>query len=138
MKTSDDFGAQGELPSHPELLDWLAVSWRQDGWDTKGLIRMNLTSGTFRQSAVLTPDVLRMDPENRLHARGPRFRLDAEQIRDNALYVGGLLNQQMGGRGVMPYHHRISGSPLVMKTATRDSIFRTPERTCIGGASTAS
>lgn len=103
VKTSDDFGAQGELPSHPELLDWLAVSWRQDGWDTKGLIRRILTSGTFRQSAVLTPDVLRKDPENRLHARGPRFRLDAEQIRDNALYVGGLLNQQMGGRGVMPY-----------------------------------
>jgi hypothetical protein len=103
VRTSYDFGAQGELPSHPELLDWLAIHYRETGWNTKELVRLLVTSATFRQDAKVLPEVLRKDPENRWLARGPRFRLDAEQIRDNALFIGGLLNLDMGGRGVKPY-----------------------------------
>ena len=102
VKSSADFGVQGELPSHPELLDYLALEFTQ-GWDTKAMVRLMVTSQTFRQSSKLTPDLIKRDPENRLYARGPRFRLDAEQIRDNALFVGGLINLDMGGRGVRPY-----------------------------------
>jgi Protein of unknown function (DUF1553)/Protein of unknown function (DUF1549)/Planctomycete cytochrome C len=103
VRTSSDFGAQGELPSHPELLNYLAISYRENGWDTKALVRLMLTSATFRQSAKVTAEMLKRDPDNRLYARGPRFRLDAEQIRDNALFVSGLINLDMGGRGVRPY-----------------------------------
>lgn len=103
VKTSSDFGSQGEVSSHPELLDWLAVWYRENGWNTKALVKLILTSATFRQDTHVTPDLLRVDPENRLYARGPRFRLDAEQIRDNVLFVSGLINLQMGGRGVKAY-----------------------------------
>jgi mono/diheme cytochrome c family protein len=103
VKTSYDFGSQGEPPSHPELLDWLATWYREHHWDTKGLVRLMLTSATFRQQARVTPELLRIDPHNRQYARGPRFRLDAEQIRDNALAVSGLINLEMGGRGVNSY-----------------------------------
>lgn len=103
VKTSADFGSQGEPPSHPELLDWLAVTYRESGWDTKAFVRMLVTSQTYRQSSRVTPELLARDPENRLLARGPRFRLDAEQLRDNALYVSGLLDPTMGGKGVKPY-----------------------------------
>ncbi len=103
VKTSYDFGSQGDSPSHPELLDWLAIWYRDHDWDTKALVRLLLTSATFRQEARSTPELLRQDPHNRLYARGPRFRLDAEQIRDNALFVGGLINLEMGGRGVNSY-----------------------------------
>ncbi len=103
VKTSYDFGSQGDVPSHPELLDWLAVTYREQGWDTKALLKQMLLSSTFRQETKIAPDVLRRDPENRLYARGPRFRLDAEQLRDNALFVSGLMNLKMGGRGVLIY-----------------------------------
>ncbi len=114
VKSSGDFGAQGELPSHPELLDFLAITFSSprpqgDGsgvrgaWDVKALVRLMLTAQTFRQSSGATPDLIKRDPENRLYARGPRFRRDAEQIRDNALFVSGLINLEMGGRGVRPY-----------------------------------
>ncbi|MSQ93712.1 MAG: DUF1553 domain-containing protein [Gemmataceae bacterium] len=103
VKSSGDFGAQGEAPSHPELLDHLALIFREKNWDIKAVVRLMLTSQTFRQSSKVTPDVFKRDPENRLYARGPRFRLDAEQIRDNALFVSGLAVLDMGGRGVRPY-----------------------------------
>lgn len=103
VKSSGDFGAQGEWPSHPELLDWLATEFVGNGWDVKQLLRLMLTSAAYRQSSAATARHLEADPENRLLARGPRFRLDAEVIRDNALYVSGLLVEKMGGRGVRPY-----------------------------------
>ena len=103
VKTSGDFGSQGEPPSHLELLDWLAVTFRDEAWNVKNLVRRMVTSTAFRQSSRLTPPLYARDPENRLYARGPRFRLDAEQIRDNALYVSGLINLELGGKGVKSY-----------------------------------
>ena len=102
-KTSEDVGRQGEPPVHPELLDWLAADYRDNGWDTRRLVRMLVLSRAFRRSAAVAPDHLARDPENRLLARGPRIRLDAEQIRDNVLAVSGLLEPALGGRGVRPY-----------------------------------
>ena len=103
VKTSADFGAQGESPSHPELLDWLAATFRDGGWDVKSLVRSMVTSAAFRRSSKVTSDGLVKDPENRLLARGPRLRLDAEQVRDNALFAAGLLDHALGGKGVKPY-----------------------------------
>ena len=103
VKTSHDFGTQGELPSHPELLDYLAVRFREEGWNVKELIRELLLTRTFRQQSMAPSPRWLEDPENRQLARGPRFRLDAEQLRDQALFVGGLIDLKMGGRGVNPY-----------------------------------
>jgi hypothetical protein len=103
VKTSEDFGLQGEPPSHPELLDWLAAEYREGGWDTRRLVRMIVTSRAFKRASEVLPEHLAADPENRLLARGPRIRLDAEQIRDQALAVSGLLVPTIGGKGVKPY-----------------------------------
>jgi hypothetical protein len=103
VKTAEDFGSQGEWPSHPELLDWLAVEFRESGWNVKQMVRLNVTSGTYRQSAAVTPALLAKDPENRLLARMTRLRLPAEFIRDQALAASGLLNGVIGGRSVSPY-----------------------------------
>jgi uncharacterized membrane protein YfcA len=102
VRTSDDFGSQGELPSHPELLDWLATEFVARQWDVKSMLRLIVTSATYRQSSSLTPALREKDPENRLLARGARFRLDAEMIRDQALAVSGLLHRTIGGPSVCP------------------------------------
>ncbi len=103
VKTVEDFGVQGERPSHPELLDWLATEFIQSGWNVKHLQRLIVTSGTYRQSSRVSPALLARDPENRLLARGPRFRMDAEVVRDTALEVSGLLIEKSGGHSVKPY-----------------------------------
>jgi len=103
VRTSGDFGITGELPSHPELLDWLAVEFRETGWDVKQLFKLMVTSATYRQQAVATPEKLVKDNANRLLSRGPRFRMDAEMIRDYALAASGLLVRQLGGPSVKPY-----------------------------------
>src|SRR5207253_782373 len=102
VKTAEDFGAQGEPPSHPELLDWLAVQIRDDGWDVKRMMKRLMMSAAYRQSSRVTPDRLAKDPANRLLSRGPRFRLDAEMLRDQALAAGGLLVERVGGPSVKP------------------------------------
>ena len=101
VKTSEDFGSQGEPASHPELLDWLAVQFQDDGWDVQKTLRRMVMSATYRQAAVVRGSVER-DPENRLLSRGPRFRLDAEVLRDQALFVSGLLVEKLGGPSVKP------------------------------------
>lgn len=103
VRTANDFGTQAEWPSHPELLDWLATEFVASGWDVKHLMRLIVNSATYRQSSVLSPELAEKDPENRLYARGPRFRLSAEAIRDTALAVGGLLVPEIGGPSVSPY-----------------------------------
>lgn len=102
VKTVDDFGAQGEPPTHPELLDYMAVDFREQGWDVQKLIRSIVLSATYRQSSKVNPEVYAKDPNNRLLARGPRHRLDAEVIRDQALFVSGLLVDRVGGPSVKP------------------------------------
>jgi hypothetical protein len=102
VKTSEDFGSQGEPPSHPELLDWLAVDFIESGWDVKALMKQIVMSATYRRSSRATPDQYERDPENRLLARGPRVRLDAEALRDQALAVSGLLVDKIGGPSVKP------------------------------------
>ena len=99
----DDFGAQGEYPSHPELLDWLATEFVRTGWNVKSMLRLIVTSATYRQSSMVTPGLYARDPDNRLLARGPRFRLAGETIRDQALAVSGLLEPTIGGPSVKPY-----------------------------------
>ncbi|EMI57283.1 protein containing DUF1549 [Rhodopirellula sallentina SM41] len=102
VKTSEDLGSQGEVPSHPELLDYLAVSFVESGWDVKALMRQIVLSNTYRQSSIATPEQFNADPENRLLARGPRYRLDAEMIRDQILATSGLLSDRMYGPSVKP------------------------------------
>jgi hypothetical protein len=102
-KTLDDVGAQGDWPTHPEMLDWLAVEFFDRGWDVKHMVRLLVTSGAYRQASQPTARQKELDPYNRYLARQARFRLDAEMVRDNALAVSGLLNRQIGGVSVFPY-----------------------------------
>ena len=103
VRTAGDFGVTGEAPSHPELLDWLAVDFRESGWDVKRFYRQLFTSATYRQSAVASKEAVERDPANRLVSRGPRFRMDAEMVRDHALAASGLLVDKIGGPSVKPY-----------------------------------
>ncbi|MBO0863248.1 MAG: DUF1553 domain-containing protein, partial [Chloracidobacterium sp.] len=103
VKTAEDFGAQGEWPSHPALLDWLAVEFRESGWNVKSLLKTIVMSATYRQSSRASAELIARDPENRLLARGPRLRLPAEVIRDQALFVSGLLVERVGGPSVKTY-----------------------------------
>ena len=104
VRTAGDFGSQGERPSHPELLDWLAQEFIRSGWDVRSLLRILVSSATYAQSSRFTPELLARDPENRLLARASRFRLPAEAVRDSALAVSGLLVPTIGGPSVKPYH----------------------------------
>jgi hypothetical protein len=103
VKTVEDLGSQGEWPSHPELLDWLATEFMDSGWDMKALQKTIVMSATYRQSSKATPELLQKDPENRMLARGPRLRLPAEMVRDQALAISGLLVERVGGPSVKPY-----------------------------------
>ena len=102
VKTAEDFGSQGEWPSHPELIDWLAAEFVASGWDLRKLVKLMLSSQTYRQSSRTTADLQEQDPYNRLLARAPRFRLSGEHVRDNALAIGGLLNPRVGGPSSYP------------------------------------
>ena len=103
VETTEDFGAMGTRPSHPQLLDWLAVDFEESGWNVKRFYRQVVLSATYRQSAQVTPELLEKDPKNRLLARGPRFRMDSEMIRDTALQASGLIVNKIGGPSVKPY-----------------------------------
>jgi hypothetical protein len=102
VETEEDFGIQGELPSHPELLDWLAVEFQDLKWDMKALLKLIVTSETYCQTSRVTPELFAKDPRNRLLSRGPRFRLEAEMVRDQALSLAGLLSRKMRGPSVFP------------------------------------
>ncbi|HWE38938.1 MAG TPA: DUF1553 domain-containing protein [Isosphaeraceae bacterium] len=103
VRSTGDFGVSGELPSHPELLDWLAVDFRESGWDVQRFFRQVVTSASYRQAATASPEALEKDPGNRLLSRGPRFRIDGEMVRDYALAASGLLVEKVGGPSVRPY-----------------------------------
>ena len=129
VKTTEDFGQQGEWPSHPELLDWLAVEFRESGWDLKRLHKLIVMSDTYQQSSQAHAALLERDPENRLLARGPRFRLAPEMIRDNALAVSGLLKEKRGGPSVKPYQPAGLWKEVVMQdmdyvTSKGDDLYR--------------
>lgn len=102
VETPEDFGTRGQVPTHPELLDWLSTEFMRQGWSLKAVHRLMVTSATYRQSSHVSPELLQRDPYNRLLARGPRFRLEAEMVRDNALAIAGLLSRRMYGPSVFP------------------------------------
>jgi hypothetical protein len=129
VRTSEEFGAQGELPSHPELLDWLATELVRERWDVKRFLKLLVTSAAYRQSSRVTPESFERDPENRLLARGPRFRLSAEMIRDQALAVSGLLSAKMYGPPVKPPQPAVGlsaafGSGIDWQTSGGEDKFR--------------
>jgi hypothetical protein len=129
VRTTENFGTQGEPPSHPELLDWLATTFIESGWDVKAMQRTIVTSATYRQSSKVTPAQLEKDAENRLLARGPRLRLPAQVIRDQALAMAGLLVERIGGPSVMPYQPAniwsdVGERGLQYRQSTGDDLFR--------------
>jgi len=126
VASSGDFGITGDMPSHPELLDWLAIDFRESGWDVKRLLRMMVTSAAYRQSAQTDDQKLAIDRDNRLLSRGPRFRLDAEMIRDYMLATSGLLSSKIGGPSVKPYQPEGVWEAVAMRGSnTRD--YRTDQ-----------
>jgi hypothetical protein len=124
VKTVGDLGISGEMPSHQELLDWMAVDFRESGWDVKKFFKLLVTSATYRQSAVVTPEKLAKDPQNRLLSRGPRFRMDAEMVRDLALEASGLLVPKLGGPSVRPYQPDGVWEAIAMKESNTGSYKR--------------
>jgi hypothetical protein len=112
VETSEDFGSQGSIPTHPDLLDWLTVEFIDSGWDIKALHRLIVTSATYRQSSDVSEASAAIDPGNLLYARGPRWRMTAEMVRDQALAVSGLLNGEVGGESVTPYQPEGVWNPL--------------------------
>ena len=132
VKSSEDFGSQGQAPSHPELLDWLAVEFRESGWDVKKFFKLLVTSSAYRQSAQANEAKLKADPENRLLSRGPRFRMDGEMVRDYALAASGLLVPTIGGPSVKPYQPQgiwetvamIGSNTQFYKQDTGDKLYR--------------
>ena len=132
VKTSEDFGVQGERPSHPELLDWLALSFIESGWDVKQFQKLIVMSSTYQQSSRITPSKHTLDPQNRLVSHGPRFRLDAEVIRDQVLAISGLMIPTIGGKSVKPYQPAGLWKPVgfggsntsVFKQDTGEKLYR--------------
>ncbi len=129
VSTEEDFGTQSEFPTHPQLLDWLAVEFVESGWSMKHIHKQIVMSRTFRQSAKVTSELEQRDPQNRLLARGPRFRLSAETIRDNSLAIAGLLSPKMHGPPIMPYQpdgiwRAVGRNQPTWKTATDENRFR--------------
>jgi Protein of unknown function (DUF1553) len=129
VSTVEDFGIKGEPPTHPELLDWLAVEFMESGWSMKHVLRTIVLSATYRQSSKITPELLARDDQNLLYARGPRFRLDAETIRDNALSAAGLLSLKQFGPPVRPYQPdglwtKVGGAPLTYEVSPGEDRHR--------------
>jgi hypothetical protein len=129
VRTAEEFGSQGELPSHPELLDYLATELMAQKWDVKRFLKMLVTSAAYRQSSRVTPELAERDPDNRLLARGPRFRLPAESVRDQALFVAGLLSPKIKGPSVRPMRPTSGlsaafGSSVDWKTSEGEDRFR--------------
>lgn len=129
VETSEEFGSQGELPSHPALLDWLAVELRDGGWNVKSLLKLLVTSAAYRQSSMTSAEMIEVDPQNRLLARGPRFRISAEMVRDQALFVSGLLSEKMYGAPVKPPQPQLGlkaafGSATDWQTSKGDDKYR--------------
>ena len=139
VRTAGDFGVSGELPSHPELLDWLAVEFRESGWDVKRFFKLLVTSAAYRQSAETTPEKVEKDPQNRLLSRGPRFRMDArDDPRSMPWPPSGLLAASWAGRASSPTSPTASGTPWPCPRATRGTTAATTARGSIAAASTRS
>jgi hypothetical protein len=130
VRTPEDFGVKGEAPTHPELLDWLAVEFMEGGWSMKRIHRLIALSATYRQSSRVTPELLARDDQNRLLARGPRFRLEAEAIRDNALAIAGLLSPKLGGPPVRPFQpaglwdSKVGGDRVTYEVSAGEEAYR--------------
>jgi hypothetical protein len=132
VKTSEDFGSQGQQPSHPELLDYLATDWMEGGWNIKQLLKNIMMSHVYQQSSRVTPQLAQRDPANELLARGPRFRMDAEVLRDSVLWSSGLLVERQGGKSVKPYQPDglweavgfVGSNTSVFKQDSGDALYR--------------
>lgn len=127
VKTIEDLGTQGALPTHPDLLDWLAAEFRDSGWNVKAMQKLIVMSATYRQSSRVSPQLLELDPENKLYARGPRFRLSAHELRDQALALSGRLSTEIGGPSVRPYQPPGLWSDVSFQSKSRSTDFYVPD-----------